>query len=149
MGILDLYKKLTTDPDKSAEERVEKLQERAGVNFSQTKKRIDKGLPTDKEIEEHPLFEDSIFIRLSKYLEQTKIYYIRLMEKFRHEPQERVAIAEDWVRFLEKVDAFCYNQSTINVGANDKHVEEAFRERDRLMLEIEEIQKRFYKLLED
>jgi len=94
-------------------------------------------------------FENSVFGVSEEQIEKTEPKYIRLCEKYKHNPEEVLKIVVDWCDFLNNCEDLIFGAQMKNAAADERGYENAQKDQDEAILKMKEIQKRFDKLLKD
>ena len=85
---------------------------------------------------------------LKEAIEEMEKKYIRLKEKFKHEPEKRIKVVRDWFDYLNALREFYFAAKLLDVdmeeGASDRF-DEKIKEP---VIRKDEIEKRFDELLE-
>ena len=152
MGIFDLYKKITTDPDELAQGKINELEKGVNKYFKDNLEYFEKDKQHySEEIKKYPKSENDKELLGSVVKEIEKIKgvetkYLKLKEKLKHSPKERIDIAQDWYDYNQALSHDIHCRQLLMVDSYGNNLQKFQDDVKESRITMEEIEKRFDKL---
>jgi hypothetical protein len=140
------------------EYRIEKIEKGIGRLLKEVKEGVENKKPIQKDLElccgsdkkrQKEMYENSTSVVVENFIEKIEPKYIRVNEKYKHDFNKKLEIAIDYHDFLYNCSNILFTDDLSNAAADVEDLENSAKEYRTSLLKIEEIKKRFDKLLKE